>query len=142
MDFLSENGLSIYKELKKHCESKLKLLEVDRFELAMLANSFDLYAKAAKYCRDYGISMSFKPSDAPEDYEDLADDEKETVRESKSSKAGGIYQQIRPEYTVMKNEYNNILKHAGKFGINPADRSKFFKGIDKPQKKKITDDLD
>ena len=126
MDFLSKNGLSIFKELEKHCKEKLNMYDVDRLELAMLANSFDLYQKSAKYCLDNGVSMSFPAKDAPADFEDLDEDEKESVRESKSMKSGGVYQQIRPEYTVMKNEYQNILKHSPKFGLNPADRKKIF----------------
>ena len=49
---------------------------------------------------------------------------------------GGVYEQIRPEYTVMKNAYGNILKHAGKFGLNPGDRDKIFKGLKDKEKKK------
>jgi phage terminase small subunit len=137
MDFLSKNGIYIYKELEKHCREKLNMYDVDKFELAMLANSFDLYQKSAKYCLDYGVSMSFPSKDAPDDFEELDEDEKETVRDSKSMKSGGVYQQIRPEYTVMKNEYQNILKHSAKFGLNPGDREKIFKSLAnaKPKKK-------
>jgi phage terminase small subunit len=54
---------------------------------------------------------------------------------------GGVYRQIRPEYTVMKNEYGNILKHAGKFGLNPGDRDKIFKKMkDEKQKKGFNTD--
>lgn len=115
------------------------MYDVDRFELAMLANSFDLYQKSAKYCLDYGVSMSFPSKDAPEGFDDLDEDEKESVRESKSMKSGGAYQQIRPEYTVMKNEYLNILKHSAKFGLNPGDREKIFKSLTskKSQKKQF-----
>ena len=88
------------------------MYEADKFEMAMLANSFDLYAEAAKACNEKGISMSF------------------------TNDKGGIYEQIRPEYTVMKNEYGNILKHAGKFGLNPGDRDKIFKGLKDDKKKK------
>jgi phage terminase small subunit len=109
MDFLTENGLFVLGELEKHCKSHLKIMEIDRFELAMLANSFDLYQKAAKYCSDHGVSMPAGDNG---------------------------YMQICPEYTVMKNEYQNILKHSGKFGLNPCDRAKFFKGLGGKEKKK------
>lgn len=133
MRFLSENGEKIYAELKKHCKDKLRMFDVDHFELEMLANSFDLYAKAAMFCRDYGISMTFgAKSGVPDDEEDLDEDEKQSVKASK----GGPYQQIRPEYTVMKNEYQNILKHGAKFGLNPADREKIFKKLGDDKKKK------
>lgn len=107
--FLSESGKALYKELLNHCNQKLKMMDVDHFELSMLANSFDLYATNAKICRDGGATQ--KP------------------------KEGG-WDQVRPEYTVMKNEYANILKHSAKFGLNPGDRAKFFKGLKEGKKKK------
>ena len=105
MDFLSENGLLIFKEIEKHCKSRLKMFDIDKFEMAMLANSFDLYAENAKLCNTTGVSMTI------------------------ITEKGGEYSQIRLEYTVMKNEYGNILKHAGKFGLNPGDRDKIFKKL-------------
>lgn len=112
MDFLSENGLLIFKELEKHCGEKMKMYAVDKFELAMLANSFDMYSEAAKYCTENGAKMTI-------------------VTER------GSYYQICPEYTVMKSEYSNILKHSGKFGLNPGDRERLFKSLalDKGNKK-------
>jgi len=112
MDFLSKNGLLIFQELEKHCSEKMKMYEVDKFELAMLANSFDLYATAAKYCSEHGTKMTIL-----------------TER--------GTYFQINPEYTVMRGEYANVLKHSGKFGLNPADRERIFKSLAnaKPEKK-------
>lgn len=107
-DYLTDEGWAIYESLKAHCE-KYKLETVDEFELKMLANSFDLHAKAAQTCNEEGVSQN--------------------------PKEGG-WAQVRPEYTVMKNEYQNILKHSGKFGLNPADRAKFFKGS-KGEKKKF-----
>lgn len=80
--------------------------DVDEYELTMLANSFDMYARAAKLCNEDGVSMTFKTEK-------------------------GTYSQIRPEYTVMKNEYQNILKHGAKFGLNPADRKKIFNVVEK-----------
>ena len=35
----------------------------------------------------------------------------------------------------MKNEYQNILKHSAKFGLNPGDRAKIFAGM--KSKKKV-----
>jgi phage terminase small subunit len=117
MDFLTKNGLSILKEIEKHCRERLKMADADKFEMAMLANSFDLYADNARICNAEGVSM-------------------EIVTEK-----GGVYRQIRPEYTVMKNEYGNILKHAGKFGLNPGDRDKIFKKMkDEKQKKGFNTD--
>lgn len=117
MDYLSENGKEIYAELQKHCK-KLKMMDIDHLELSMLANSFSMYADAAKLCRDEGVSFTI------------------------ITEKGGEYQQIRPEYSVMKNEYANILKHGGKFGLNPADRDRIFKGMTKEKKKSPVDGLD
>lgn len=99
--FLTEEGREIFEAIKEHCQQKLKMNDADDFEISMLANSFDLYKKAAETCNTKGVSQN--------------------------PKEGG-WAQVRPEYTVMKTEYQNILKHSGKFGLNPADRAKFFKG--------------
>jgi phage terminase small subunit len=107
--FLSDAGEVVYQALLTHCNAKLKMMEVDHYELAMLANSFALYAESAKLCNTEGVSMEV-------------------------GKEG--YTQIRPEYTVMKNEYQNIIKHSAKFGLNPGDRAKFFKGLEEDKKKK------
>lgn len=116
-EFLSPEGVEIFQALKQHCV-KMGTMDIDSFELAMLANSFWMYAENAKVCRDDGVSMTI------------------------ITEKGGEYSQIRPEYTVMKNEYQNILKHAGKFGLNPGDREKIFKRMDKGGKKKKGFDLD
>ena len=110
MNYLSKNGEMIYKALQKHCE-KLKMMEADSYELMMLANSFDLHSESAKLCNEDGTVMTI------------------------TTEKGGTYSQVRPEYTVMKNEYQNILKHSAKFGLNPADRDRLFKGLAKEKKK-------
>jgi phage terminase small subunit len=112
MEYLTKNGLLIFQELEKHCKEKMKMFAVDRFELQMLANSFDMYSVNAELCNRDGVSMTIV------------------------TEKGGMYSQIRPEYTVMKNEYGNILKHSGKFGLNPGDRDKIFKGLKDEGKKK------
>lgn len=109
MDYLSENGKRIYEAIEKHCRAKLKMMAIDSYELAMLANSFDCYARAAEKCK---VSFS------------------------------NTHDQIRAEYTVMKTEYANILKHSGKFGMNPADRDRIFKGLNKEKKRNPVDGLD
>ena len=108
-DFLTKRGAEIYETIKQHCEqNKIWFDTVDPFELAMLANSFDLYGRMAKIVNDEDATQN--------------------------PKAGG-WAQIRPEYTVMKNEYQNILKHSAKFGLNPGDRAKIFAGL--KSKKKV-----
>jgi phage terminase small subunit len=42
----------------------------------------------------------------------------------------------------MKNEYQNILKHSQKFGLNPESRAKIFKGMLKKKAKDPGEDLD
>jgi hypothetical protein len=72
--------------------------------------------------------MSFSKKAAEDDAGvSLDDDEADEIK----SKSGGQYQQIRPEYTAMKNEYQNILKHSSKFGLTPGDRAKIFKDFGK-----------
>lgn len=111
--FLTPEGEDIFDALKDHCTRKLKMEDVDDFELSMLANSFALYAESAKYCNEEGVKQTF------------------------ISDKGQSYSQICPEYTVMKNEYQNILKHSGKFGLNPGDREKIFRKLkDEKDKKK------
>jgi hypothetical protein len=117
--YLNEKGQEILKMILDHCKDCALPVERLKLEASMLANSFAMYDECARYCNDYGISMSF------------AGKEKEGKAEA------GIYQQIRPEYTVMKNEYANILKHSPKFGLNPMDFEKIFKGSNKPKKKQL-----
>jgi len=106
--FLTKEGKLIFERIKQHCTDNNILFEIDDFELSMLANSFDLYNRYAK----------------------IVNDEQATQK----PKEGG-WDQVRPEYTVMKNEYQNILKHSSKFGLNPGDRAKIFSGMKKEKKK-------
>lgn len=108
---LTPEGEEIFAALRAHCHHKLKMEDVDDFELAMLANSFYLYADNARYCNENGVKITFQTEK-------------------------GEYSQICPEYTVMKNEYQNIIKHSSKFGLNPGDRAKFFKGLLDSKEKK------
>jgi hypothetical protein len=133
--FLSGDGQLIFDELTAHCKRKLKMMDVDHFELSMLANSFALYAECARVCNDEGVSMTFGKKETGNGDDDEDEDKKVKAK-------GGPYQQIRPEYTVMKNEYANIMKHSPKFGLNPGDRARLFKGLDKKEKKKPDEGLD
>lgn len=109
MDFLTKTGRKIYERLADHCREKLKMEDIDSLELSMLANSFALYFEASESIKTLGVKMTF-------------------ITEK------GTYEQIRPEYTVLKTEYQNILKHGAKFGLNPGDRKKIF-GIVKEERK-------
>ena len=109
MKHLSEKGKQIYNRLKTHCESRLSMIDVDDIELSMLAYSYALYFEMAEYIKENDVKFTM------------------------ITEKGGEYEQIRPEYSVMKNEYQNILKHSSKFGLTPGDRAKIFKDIGKKE---------
>lgn len=111
MDFLTESGRKIYERLESHCKARMKMFDIDSLELSMLANSMALYFEMAEFIKENTVKMTF-------------------VTEK------GTYEQVRPEYSVMKNEYQNILKHGAKFGLNPGDREKIFKGLSKEKEKR------
>lgn len=106
--FLTDRGKWVYSQIEKHLK-KLKMMEVDALELSMLANAFDLYASSASLINKEGrtIDMITKT---------------------------GVYKMLHPEYKVMTVEYGNILKHGAKFGLNPGDREKIFKGLKEKEK--------
>lgn len=119
MEHLSDRGKEIYSRLEGHVRGKLKMFEIDSIELSMLANSYALYFDNAEYCNKNGVKFTMV------------------------TEKGGEYEQIRPEYTVMKNEYQNVLKHSAKFGLTPGDRSRIFKDLaNKKEKKKLDAGLD
>ena len=109
MKHLSEKGKQIYNRLKTHCESRLSMIDVDDIELSMLAYSYALYFEMAEYIKENDVKFTM------------------------ITEKGGEYEQIRPEYSVMKNEYQNILKHSSKFGLTPGDRAKIFKDFGKKE---------
>lgn len=106
--FLTPQGRLYFEQIRSNCEAKKIWDPIFEFELLVLANSIDLYFRAAQICNAKGVSQ--KP------------------------KKGG-WDQVRPEYTVMKTEYNNILKHAPKFALNPMVVIDHFGGIKKDKKK-------
>jgi phage terminase small subunit len=107
IDFLTETGVVIYKTILEHCK-KYGIEEVDHMEMSMLANAFDMYIKYATICNK-GTGAIQGPFESG-------------------------YAQVSPEYNIMKQQYDLIMKHSGKFGLNPADREKIFSSI-KPVKK-------
>jgi P27 family predicted phage terminase small subunit len=100
---LSNRAKECFERIKKHAE-KLGLQEVDDIEMSMLANEYDMYFTAMEYCNANGYAMITHSG----------------------------YSQIRPEYTVMKGAYHNIVKHSAKFGMTPGDRAKIFGMKNKP----------
>lgn len=84
----------------------------------MLANAFDLFEIMSKKCNDNGYIAPV-------------------------SGKNGTFDQVVPEYGIMKQQYDIILKHSPKFGLNPGDREKIFNGMAKKKKKEsVLDGLD
>ena len=108
-DFLSPEGRDILAVLNKHCK-KLKMMDADQLELEMLANSFDVWQKNAKIVRDEGAVVVIQTKTGP-------------------------YPLQNPAHSIMTKEYANILKHSAKFGLNPGDREKIFKGLEIKEKR-------
>lgn len=109
-NYLSPKGVKIFNAIAKYLSDNNYSEGVSSFELSMLANSFDMYADAAEDCKKYGTTQ----------------------------KTSTGYSQIRAPYTVMKTEYQNVLKHSGKFGLNPSDAEKMLRKL--PEKK--TEEID
>lgn len=118
LGYLTKRGRKIFYEIVRHVRDHGLLQDVDVLELSMLANSYDCFERAAKYCNDNGFSREIEAKQ-------------------------GSFGQIIPEYTVMRNEYGNILKHSPKYGLTPGDREKIFGGLKKKEKKKgVLDGID
>ena len=117
LDYLSERGRKIFFQIRKHIEDNGIMLNIDEYELSMLAQSFDLFDIAATYCKDNGITGEFNGKN-------------------------GTFKQVIPEYNVMQQQYDKVLKHSSKFGLNPGDRAKIFGGLKKKERKSVTSDLD
>jgi hypothetical protein len=98
--YLTEEGRGVYAFIKAHCETNGTWHEEFRLEAEMLANSFALYQDAAMMCN--------RPGGA---YQEVGDNG---------------YLQVSVHYTIAKNEYEKILKHGPKFGLNPTDFKKVF----------------
>lgn len=111
MRHLNQNGKVIYEQLEAHCREKLGMQEVDIFVLSALANSLALYIEVAESVNNEGYSNTYVTSK-------------------------GTWVQIRPEYTVMNRELDNIRKLSERFGLTPADREKIFKHLNIEKKKK------
>lgn len=111
MKHLNAKGKEVLEVLERHCRENLKMKEVDVFTLGALANSIALYIETCEAVNDFGYSNTYITSK-------------------------GQWVQIRPEYTVMNKELDNIRKLSERFGLTPGDREKIFKGLQKAEKKK------
>jgi phage terminase small subunit len=117
LPYLTKRGRAIFYQILKHIKEAGIDSKIDSLELSMLANSYDAFERAADHCNKFGFSKEI--------------DTKQ-----------GSFSQIIPEYSVMKNEYSNILKHSPKFGMTPGDREKIFGGLKKKAKKEsLTDGI-
>jgi phage terminase small subunit len=96
---LTDRGQEIFEDLKRLVELRMELQPGDEYELTVLAQAFDTLERNAKYC-------------------DLNGDIHEMVTKT------GVYPMVRPEHSVMEKARAHILKHSGKFGLNPQDREK------------------
>lgn len=96
--FLSAEGKRIYHAVCEHLLDNKGLAAIDHYEISVVANSFDLYIKAAKIVRKQGAYQTTRTG----------------------------YSQVRAEYTVMKSEAINIMKYAEKYGLNQAAREKIL----------------
>lgn len=107
-DFLTDEGKAIFDFIVEHLKQNDIYKTADVFEIAVLANSFDMYRRSAKIVNEKGATQ--KPE-------------------------RGGWDQVSPHYTVLKNEYQLISKHAQKFMLNPEARQRVFKGKLTPKKK-------
>jgi phage terminase small subunit len=115
--YLTDNGRKIFLSLVRHIGDAGLDSRIDVYELTMLANSFDLYEEAAervKVLRNGG----------------------------ETKEAFGSSGRLSTDYQVMAKEYEKILKHGPKYGLNPGDRHKIFGGMNKRKKADPNDGLD
>lgn len=97
-DYLNDEGVAIYYAICQHLKDNKGLASIDKYEVSVVANSFWLYADAARKCKSEGYAQITQSG----------------------------YSQVRAEYTVMKNEAANIMKYAEKYGLNQAAREKIL----------------
>lgn len=112
VDYLTKRGRRIFQLIVAHCKVNDLDADIDTLELTMLANSMDLYESAAKRVNDLRGS----------------DDEK--IRNGAFGSGG----KPSNDYMVMLKEYEKVLKHSPKYGLNPGDRAKIFGGLKKKKK--------
>ena len=118
LPYLSRRGRLIFSRILKHIKDAGIDAPIDSMELSMLANSFDVFEIMAEKCNKGGYVVPVTGKN-------------------------GTFDQAVPEYTIMKQQYDTILKHGPKFGLNPGDREKIFSGMKKAKKKVgVADGLD
>jgi hypothetical protein len=114
--YLTKRGRRIFQLIVSHCKDSGFDLDIDVLELTMLANSFDLYEDAASRLN------KLRGENVPDVF----------------GKGG----KVSSDYIVMKSEYEKVMKHGPKYGLNPGDRHKIFGGLKKKEKKNPNEGLD
>ena len=104
---LTEDGQHIFESIKAHCTKELGMMEIDTPGMEMIANAFDQYARCAAILKEKGYTQVAKNG----------------------------FETLRPEYAIMKDCYDKVLKASDKFGLNPASRIKIF-AMKKEERKK------
>jgi phage terminase small subunit len=117
LPYLTKRGRNIFYQILNHIKDAGIDAGIDAIELSMLANSYDAFERAAEFCNKNGFSREIEAKQ-------------------------GSFGQIVPEYSVMKNEYSNILKHSPKYGMTPGDRAKIFGGMKTKKKKDPNEGLE
>ena len=117
LPYVSKRGRKIFYSIVRHINDSNLMESIDIIELSMLSNSYDVFEVASAECNLNGYVLSVTGKN-------------------------GTFDQSSPWYTVMKNEYANILKHSPKYGLNPGDRHKIFGGMKKKKKSDPNSGLD
>jgi P27 family predicted phage terminase small subunit len=102
---LTKTGKEIFDELKGHVEINMTMLEVDVYNLEILAGLIDQYGTIQKDLQEKGLTQV-----AP--------------------KTG--FEVVRPEVGIAKDLLDKIIRLSDKFGINPGSRTKIL-GKPKPK---------
>jgi len=109
LPYLSARGRKIFYKIVKHITENDLIQDIDVMELSMLANSFDTFEIAAAKCNVDGLINPVTGKN-------------------------GTFDQVSPYYSIVKNEYGNIMKHSMQFGLSPGTRIKIFNGMKKKKK--------
>jgi phage terminase small subunit len=117
MPYLSQRGWRIFLKIVRHINDHEVIQDIDTLELSMLANAIDAYERAAVICNQKGFTEEVTGKN-------------------------GTFTQVIPEYSIMKQQYDLILKHSPKYGLTPGDREKIFGGMKRVKKLNPVDDLD
>jgi hypothetical protein len=114
--YLTKRGRKIFQEIVAHVKDSGLDSDIDYIHLTMLANSIDLYEDAAMRIN--------------------------TLRNAESAHPYGADGKPTVDFIVMRTEYEKVMKHSPKYGINPGDRAKIFGGMKTKKKKDPNEGLE